>query len=82
MSRRAFLGGSAAVTALATVDATANPPGHAAPSSSPFELEEATIVDLQAGLREGKYTAHGLTERYLARIAAMDRTGSLPLLSV
>lgn len=82
MSRRAFLGGTAAVTAMASLEASGNPEEQPAPSVRPFELEEATIAELQAGMGEGKYTAHGLTERYLARIAATDRTGSLPLLSV
>lgn len=67
---------------MASLEASGGPGEQAAPSARPFELEEATIADLQAGMREGKYTAHGLTERYLARIAATDRTGSLPLLSI
>lgn len=37
-----------------------------------FELEEKTIAELQAGLRSGEYTAIGLTEAYLARIAEID----------
>lgn len=41
----------------------------------PFELNEITIADLQAGLVSGKFTARGLTEKYLARIEAIDRQG-------
>ncbi len=41
----------------------------------PFELDEVTIDDLQRGMRTGRYTARGLCERYLARIAALDRRG-------
>jgi amidase len=89
LSRRAFLGGTAAATALVTLDSQAQAPrpaGQAAPAGAPaakaFELEEATVADLQAGLQSGKHTAHGLAERYLARIQELDRKGSLPLLSV
>ncbi|MCP3060318.1 amidase [Myxococcus sp. K38C18041901] len=81
LSRRAFLGGTAAATALATLESSASPDATKS-LPAPFELEEATVADLQAGMREGKYTAHGLTERYLSRIAALDRTGPLPLSSV
>ena len=54
-------------------------PAPAAPSAAaplaPFALEEATIAQLQAGMASGEYTARGLTEAYLARIAALDRHG-------
>ena len=40
-----------------------------------FELEEATIDDLQEGMKSGKYTARALTEKYLARIEAVDKSG-------
>ncbi|MCP3142018.1 amidase [Pyxidicoccus xibeiensis] len=86
LSRRAFLGGTAAATALVTLDshaqAAATPPAARAPAAQPFELEEATVADLQAAMKSGKHTAHGLAERYLARIKELDRKGDLPLLSV
>jgi amidase len=41
----------------------------------PFELEEMTIAGLQAGMKSGKWTAHSLTEMYLARIEAIDKSG-------
>jgi amidase len=41
----------------------------------PFELEEVSIADLQAGLQSGKYTSRGLVEKYLARIESLDRQG-------
>ncbi len=41
----------------------------------PFELDEITLADLQAGLKSGKYTARSLTEMYLARIEVIDRKG-------
>src|SRR5437879_1692245 len=41
----------------------------------PFDLSELTIAELQNGLQSGKYTARSLTEKYLARIEAIDRQG-------
>src|SRR2546421_5363338 len=46
-----------------------------APGSAPFELEEATIAGLQAGLESGKYTARSLVTAYLQRIEELDRKG-------
>jgi amidase len=40
-----------------------------------FELEEATIADLQRDMVSGKQTSHSITAAYLERIAAMDRQG-------
>ena len=40
-----------------------------------FELEEATVADLQKRMASGELTARRLAEAYLARIAAVDRTG-------
>jgi amidase len=41
----------------------------------PFELDEVTIDDLQVGMASGKYTAHSIAEKYLERIAEIDRRG-------
>ncbi len=41
----------------------------------PFELEEATIAELQAGMKSGKFTARSLVEKYLARIEEIDKQG-------
>lgn len=38
----------------------------------PFSLEEATIPQLQEGMRTGQYTARSLAKAYLARIAALE----------
>jgi len=43
----------------------------------PFELEEATIADLQAAMAAGRMTAHSITELYLNRIADLDRKGPM-----
>ncbi len=40
-----------------------------------LELEEATIADLQAAMSSGRLTARRLTEMYLERIEALDRSG-------
>ncbi len=40
-----------------------------------FELDEITIGELQDGMKSGKYSAHAITEKYLARIAAIDKSG-------
>jgi amidase len=87
LSRRTFLGGAAAASTLAALDVHAQPsPGNAAraptPSAGSFELEEATVSELQAAMQSGRHTAQGLAERYLARIQSLDREGDLPLKSV
>ena len=40
-----------------------------------FELEEATVADLQTRMNAGSLTAHSLTGRYLSRIAEIDKSG-------
>src|SRR5438034_9339692 len=41
----------------------------------PFELDEVTIADLQAGMSSGKFSSRSITEKYLARIDEIDRQG-------
>jgi amidase len=43
----------------------------------PFELEEATIGDLQAAMAAGRMTARSITRLYLDRIAELDRKGPM-----
>ncbi len=40
-----------------------------------FDLEEATIADLQKRMQSGRETARSLVEKYLARIDEIDRRG-------
>jgi amidase len=40
-----------------------------------FDLDEATIVDLQQRMQSGQDTARSIVEKYLARIDAIDRSG-------
>ena len=42
---------------------------------TPFEFDEITIAELQDGMKSGKYTAQSITEKYLARIGAIDQAG-------
>ncbi len=49
----------------------------AAAEAGGFELDESTIADLQKAITSGKYNAHSLTEKYLARIEQIDRHGPL-----
>ncbi|HEX9221327.1 MAG TPA: amidase [Gemmatimonadaceae bacterium] len=46
-------------------------------SVPPFELEEATISDLQARMAAGQLTARTITQQYLDRIAELDRKGPM-----
>jgi amidase len=40
-----------------------------------FELDEITIGALQDGMSGGRYSAHALVRKYLARIKAIDAAG-------
>ncbi|MFJ4254159.1 hypothetical protein [Microbacterium sp. NPDC090003] len=52
----------------------------------PFELVEASVIDMQAAMNAGVATSQSITQEYLDRIAAYDRTvvpgGSRPLNSI
>ena len=62
---------------------TAETAGAATPGATPtsaaaadaFELHEATLADLQRQLSSGQRTARQLTELYLKRIEAIDKSG-------
>ena len=82
MKRRDFLQsgvmGSAAAIAAHAVPAPANGfhSAEAVPHSlKPFELEEATIQDLQSGMSSGKLTSQSVTKKYLSRIEETNRGG-------
>ena len=45
------------------------------PAPGPFELEEASIVELQREMDAGSLTARSIAEKYLARIEEIDRQG-------
>ncbi len=44
-------------------------------AAPPFELEEATISQLQDGMKSGKWTARSIAAKYLRRIEALDKQG-------
>ncbi|MGI8653733.1 MAG: amidase [Pyrinomonadaceae bacterium] len=85
LARREFLqlGGAAIIgvnlsthTAAAASNAARAFTPAAAAMARPFELEEATIAGLQQGMKAGKFTARSLVEKYLARIAEIDKRGA------
>lgn len=85
MNRRKFLKNTSAtglaITSLGFVACEAgtgsNEKAAGATSTDPasFELNEMTIDDLQQKMQSGVYTARSLTEKYLERIAAIDKSG-------
>jgi len=78
MNRRRFvrngITGAAGVT-LASVSARAKSPEREVNPPATFELDEATIADLQTGMKSGKYSAQSLTRKYLERIDDIDKRG-------
>jgi amidase len=77
LSRRRFFQAGLLGCAAAAVD-RANESDGAAESTAgvkPFALDEATIADLQEGMKAGKFSARSLVEQYRARIAEIDRQG-------
>jgi amidase len=67
MDLRKALSGALAVAAV-TLTAQA-------PRVAPFDLEEATIADLQHRMEAGQDTSRSLVDKYLARMDAIDRHG-------
>jgi len=84
-SRRNFLRtgataalGAAAHPALGQVQVVgpAHPPASAdANFARDFELDEITIDDLQKTFQSGQHSSHSVTEKYLARIQEIDKSG-------
>jgi len=54
---------------------SASAPAAQSAKPDPFELEEATILDLQKRMVSGQESARSLAEKYTARIEALDRRG-------
>jgi amidase len=82
LSRRDFVSLAALGGAALVPRRTGLPPGRSAsgavaipPRVPPFELAEIGVAELQQGMSQGRWTAAGLAEQYLGRIAALDRTG-------
>ena len=80
LTRRSFLCAGAIAAAATTIDGTDElpaAPARRAPATTQAtsELDETTIAALQEGMRSGRYTSRSITELYLARIDAVDRSG-------
>jgi len=82
MKRRLFLHCGLAGSALAAgnlacrrSDQSPSPPSPSSPAPGPFELEEATIAELRAGMESGRFTARSITDLYMARIDEIDKKG-------
>jgi amidase len=68
---------AAALSSILLAAGSATAPSIEGQSGQParFDVEEATIVDLQQRMASGRETAHSLVEKYLQRIDAIDRQG-------
>ena len=83
INRRRFIGtslagGAAAIgTTVCAPDAPRRMVGDDAAGAGipPFELDEATVADLQAAMESGERTARSITQLYLDRIEALDGQG-------
>lgn len=85
MNRRTFvrgsvIGGVALATSSnipASVKAATQPVATNSTTSPPpaFELDEASIAELQSAMKSGKDTAHSITKKYLERIDDVDKHG-------
>ncbi|MGE5246175.1 MAG: amidase [Betaproteobacteria bacterium] len=77
--RRPAAAALAAATLVTLSVVFAAPAGRAqavrAPAPPAFDLDEATVADLQHRMETGQETARSLVEKYLARIEAVDRSG-------
>jgi amidase len=65
----------ATLGSLAALSARAKRAPLGTPREAPFDLEEASIADLQQRLSSGRDSARTLSERYIARIEKLDRRG-------
>jgi amidase len=85
MDRRTLLRHGLAATATAVVGPAFARAAYAPEPSRPpriahrtlleLELEEASVANLQAGMRSGAYTSRSIAERLLERIEEIDRRG-------
>ncbi|HLZ43160.1 MAG TPA: amidase [Candidatus Sulfotelmatobacter sp.] len=74
--RKSLAAGTAAAIypALSAARQVSQPPQSLGNVKS-FELEEITIGELQDAMNSGRFTAHSLAEKYLARIDEIDKRG-------
>jgi amidase len=80
-SRRKFLqnavnaGAAASIYPALGAAREITPVQPATPDVKAFELDEITILELQDGMRSGKFTARSLVDKYSARIDEIDKRG-------
>jgi len=75
ISRRNFLGSAALAGAAAVVPRGLARAEAAREPVRPFELDEITVAELQEAMKSGRFTARAITEKYLERIAEIDKQG-------
>jgi Asp-tRNA(Asn)/Glu-tRNA(Gln) amidotransferase A subunit family amidase len=80
MTTRVLVVAALAVAAVAAAEIGPRAHGQAQPQArpaapAPFRIEEATIADIHAAMRDGRLTCRSLVERYLRRIEAYDKNG-------
>src|SRR5215467_7884869 len=71
MKRREFL----RAAGIASLTAFANPLINVGWAKDSFELEEATILQLQQAMMSGKITSQHLTQMYIKRAGEIDKAG-------
>jgi amidase len=75
LNRRRFLRTGFFCGAAALKLGQGTPAGASEQLVPPFEFDEVTVASLQEAMKSGKLTARSITERYLARIDAVDKHG-------
>jgi amidase len=68
-------GAVAALRAAVPAAASVSPEPSAGNAPAAFELDEVSIAELQERMKSGAETSRSITEKYLARIDAIDRRG-------
>src|SRR5262249_1939064 len=78
ITRRSVLGAALAGAVAAVIGAADQGAAAAAASSPlpPFDLEEATVADLQAAMAAGKLTSKAITANWLIRSSSSPRPAS------
>lgn len=79
IKRRDFIRISLLSGVAAAIGCDRRPPSSSASNQIPavgsFELDEKTIAELQEAMKSGGLTARSIAEKYLSRIAAIDKQG-------
>jgi amidase len=73
--RRGLVLATAAIALATWTTACSSVSAPPAEDKKSFDLEEATVADLQARMQSGRETSRSLVDKYLARIDAIDRSG-------